>query len=498
MASRVNLDAMIPREDFGIEGDEFVLDLFPGFPIQNLESSRPILKLLRKPDFQRETNHWSPDQVTTFVASFLDNEVIPALILWKSPTYIFVIDGGHRLSALRAWMEDDYGDRTISHSFYDGEISDNQKKVAARTRKSIEDSIGRFSTLSKLVESKGNSPQERRARLLFTRAITVQWVQGTASVAESSFYKINSQGTALDETEELLIRNRKKPIAIGARAILRSGTGHKYWSTFLAENKTLVEQLSRDLYNLLFEPESETPVKTLDLPLGGAVSPLDALSVLIELLTIAGGQQVVVPVRKSQEQKARLRAISEYDDDTNGTGTIDVLTRAKKILSRITGNSPGSLGLHPAVYFYNEKGKHSRFLFLAMVMLIAEKIRNNDDQYFKKFSKCRMKVENFLIDNKNLIGILLQNMSKGQRVQNTRDLFDLLVGEYSAGRSVTPESAIRQLGLRGRVLDVEAAQVGPSHVPEEVKSMVFVKKALESALKCPVCGGIMDPRKSVS
>jgi hypothetical protein len=28
--------------------------------------------------------------------------------------YIFVIDGGHRLSALRAWMEDDYGDGTIS------------------------------------------------------------------------------------------------------------------------------------------------------------------------------------------------------------------------------------------------------------------------------------------------------------------------------------------------------------------------------------------------
>ena len=60
----------------------------------------------------------------TFVASFLDNEVIPSLILWKAPAYMFVIDGGHRLSALRAWMEDDYGDKAISLAFYGGEISE--------------------------------------------------------------------------------------------------------------------------------------------------------------------------------------------------------------------------------------------------------------------------------------------------------------------------------------------------------------------------------------
>ena len=59
-------------------------------------------------------DHWTPEQVVTFVASFLDSEVIPSLILWKSPMYIFVIDGGHRLSALRAWMGDDYGDNAIS------------------------------------------------------------------------------------------------------------------------------------------------------------------------------------------------------------------------------------------------------------------------------------------------------------------------------------------------------------------------------------------------
>src|SRR4051812_22411715 len=98
MAQKVTLDAMIPREDFEISDQVFELDLFSDFPIGYLQSDSQIFKLLRKPDFQRETNHWTAEQIATFVESFVDNEVIPSLILWKSASYIFVIDGGHRLS----------------------------------------------------------------------------------------------------------------------------------------------------------------------------------------------------------------------------------------------------------------------------------------------------------------------------------------------------------------------------------------------------------------
>jgi Protein of unknown function DUF262 len=208
MAIRVNLDAMISREDFAIEEGENALDLLRDFPISYLANDNAILKLLRKPDFQRETNHWSPEQVATFVASFVDNEVIPSLILWKSPTYVFVIDGGHRLSALRAWMLDDFGDGALSLAFYKGEISEDQKRIAKRTRKLIEQRVGRFTTLRDMVDSKVASDTTRRAKLLFTRSLTLQWVTGTAAVAETSFFKINSQGTPLDVTEQMLIRNR--------------------------------------------------------------------------------------------------------------------------------------------------------------------------------------------------------------------------------------------------------------------------------------------------
>lgn len=269
MARRVNLDAMIPREDFGLEGDEFAPELIRDFQVSHLQSNSPILKSLRKPDFQRETNHWSPNQIVTFVASFLDAEVIPSLILWKSPSFIFVIDGGHRLSALRAWIEDDYGDGAISQTFYSGEISDDQKRIAKATRRMVEDKVGRFSTLQSLVGSKlnPNDVLARRAGLLFTRPLLLQWVQGTPLVAETSFFKINSQGTPLDETEQMLMRNRRRPIAISARAILRAGAGHKYWSAFDQDKRKRIEIFAGEIFRLLFQPEITSPIKTLDIPL---------------------------------------------------------------------------------------------------------------------------------------------------------------------------------------------------------------------------------------
>lgn len=486
MARRVNLDAMIPREDFEVEEQETAIDLFKDFPITHLAPDSPYLKLLRKPDFQRETNHWSPDQVATFIASFLDNEVIPSLILWKSPGFIFVLDGGHRLSALRAWVEDDYGDRQISLNFYGNEISNDQKQIAARTRKLIEEKVGRYTTLKGMLGSKSASNGSgKRANTLFTRALTLQWVQGSADVAETSFFKINSQGTPLDDVETMLIRNRRKPIAISARAILRAGTGNAYWSAFSPDKKTEVEDLSKRLYKRFFEPEINVPLKTLDVPLGGSVSPVDALGLLIEYLTIAG--------MKSGQP---IKSIEKYTDDVTGDETIDILKGALSIAQRMTGNSGASLGLHPAVYFYNERGKYSRFLFLGMTYLIAEKLRNNNDNYFKKLTLSRKNMESFLMDNKSLLGIVLQNLSKGSRIVKMRDLFTFLIDE-STDKIVKPESAISHLGLRARIFDVNTPH-GPARFSDDDKSQIFITKALANALTCTVCGGKLDPAKSVS
>jgi hypothetical protein len=207
LATRVDLDAMIPREDFGVIEDSFVLDLMSDFPIRHLAKDAPVLRLLRKPDFQRETNHWSPEQLCTFIESFVDAEVIPSLILWKAPRYIFVIDGGHRLSALRAWMEDDYGDNAISKAFYKKEIPKKQKDIAKRTRTLIEKRVGRYTDLMSSIDlQSADARMVKRAQVLATRALPLQWIQGSAAAAETSFFKINSQGTPLDDVRRCLSR----------------------------------------------------------------------------------------------------------------------------------------------------------------------------------------------------------------------------------------------------------------------------------------------------
>jgi hypothetical protein len=490
MGNRVNLDAMIPREDFAVldSGLPAATDNpIKEFPISYLTDGSPILKLLRKPDFQRETNHWTPSQIVTFIASFLDNEVIPSLIFWDSPTYIYVLDGGHRLSALRSWIEDDFGDKTLSSDFYKGQaISDEQKRVAIRTRKLVESKIGRYSDLVKLVDSPSTDVKSKRAKVLFKRTLILQWVHGSPDVAESSFYKINSQGTPLDDIERMLIENRKKPIAIAARMTLRAGSGHKYWSSFtidLAQQKCL--ENSKFLHDLLFEPESDEPLKTVDVPTGGSVSPVDALSLLVDFFTIAGNRDLP------------QKSIGQYAEDATGQATLNVLQNSLEVLSRITGHYGGSLGLHTAVYFYNDKGKHSKFLFLGIVSLITEKIRNNDSHFFKKFTKTRKTLEDFLIENKSLIGIILQNLGKNQRIPKMKDMFDYLVSEGMTGQPLDVQKVIGHLGLKGRILDIRAVQTSPT-ITDETKDTLMIRNAINSAQPCPLCGGRLEINKSVS
>ncbi|HLG39201.1 MAG TPA: DUF262 domain-containing protein [Chitinophagaceae bacterium] len=94
-----NLDALIPREDFEVkENIENPLQTLPALQIRDLEESAFVYKTLRKPDFQRETSEWTEDKTYELIQSFISGDLIPAVILWNSSGYNFVIDGAHRLN----------------------------------------------------------------------------------------------------------------------------------------------------------------------------------------------------------------------------------------------------------------------------------------------------------------------------------------------------------------------------------------------------------------
>ena len=144
MAINVNLDALIRRADFDI-GESTSQSAPPQtMQIRDLEGDSFFYSGLRKPDFQRETASWSPRKIMNFVKTFVEGDLIPAIILWRSQGNTFVIDVAHRLSALIAWVNDDYGDGKISRLFFTHIIAPAQIQVAERTRKMINKELGSY------------------------------------------------------------------------------------------------------------------------------------------------------------------------------------------------------------------------------------------------------------------------------------------------------------------------------------------------------------------
>ena len=323
---------------------------------------------------------------------------------------------------------------------------------------------------------------------MHARPIYLQTVVGDAKVAEDSFFAINSQGTPLDETETYLIKNRYTPVSIGARAVIRAGAGHAYWSSFSAPNQAKVVTCAEELHELLFEPEVATPLKTLDLPLGGSKSPVDALAVLIDFLAICDAPM---------NHKVTPPDASVFGKDDTGDKTIEVLRSGLKIAHRIVGNSPQSLGLHPAVYFSNDKGKHSRFLFLGMCALLSERLDANDGGWFKRFTLARKNVESFLLGNKSVIGIVLQNLSKRTRIPKMREMFRYLVDQGVDGRTPDAVEVFEHIGMTGKIVDL-TARTQSAVFSDDTKSQIYYRQAVQSALTCPICGGLLDTSKSVS
>jgi hypothetical protein len=330
------------------------------------------------------------------------------------------------------------------------------------------------------------SDERRRLAEIASRALHIQWVSGNAEKAEQSFFKINTEGTPLDSIEELLLKNRQRPIAIAARAVIRAGHGHKYWSAFESAVAQQIEQAAAELHGTLFEPEIKRPVRTLDFPLGGSKGVRAALEVLIEFMLIA--------VRDHHGKPAKIQDSMEDED---GSGTIHVLSKARRLAGRITGNDRGSLGLHPAVYFYGPSGVHSGPLFMGTVALIGRKLANNDSGFFKTFTSVRRRLEDVLIGHKDLIATILQKRSSRARTGLYEKLLDDIVKRLSRDGLVDEDWLVRSAGLSGKILTGHQRTTAADFALN-VKSEAFITTALKGAPCCPICGGYLDPEKSLS
>ena len=487
-ANLVNLDAKITREDFAVQSTQSSshYDKQDKISVRDFTADGLLGSLLRKPDFQRETNHWTSEQVVSLLECYVDGDLIPSVILWQSETTTFVIDGGHRLSVLRAWIEDDYGDGHLSLSYFGTELSKEQKRVAQRTRQLVESKIGRWSTLLKKVKDSLAEDEKKRLHIISTRALPIQWVNGDADKAEASFFKINTKGTPLDNIEELLLKNRHKPIAIAARAIIRAGKGHKYWSRFDGDIAEKIENSAKQINELLFDPEILSPIKTLDLPLGGSRGMRTAIQTLIDLCIIANRNQAGTPVK-----------LGDTLDDTDGNGTLKALHKTKSLVDKVTGNSNGSLGLHPAIYFYGPSGRHSSYMFMGTMELIARKVVNNDSDFFKKFTSVRGDLENLLIEKKDLISTIIQRHISGRRAGIHASVLEFIIKTLLDKKTPTDTDLVAVSHLEGKIV-IGSLTTSSAEFSDDVKSKAFIASAIAKAQRCTICDGYLDPAKSVS
>src|SRR5262249_51920894 len=160
--------------------------------------------------------------------------------------------------------------------------------------------------------------------------------------------------------------------------------------------------------------------------------------------------------------------------DETGDRTIEALNSGLRIANRITGNRPESLGLHPAVYFSNDKGKHSRFLFLGMCALVAEKVKNSHDLWFREFTLARKRVEEFLLANKSVIGVVLQNLSRQTRIPKMREMFRYLA---DTDRSKIPDAVevFEHIGLTGKIINL-TARTQTTRFSDDTKSQIYYRQ----------------------
>lgn len=493
MAEVVNLDALILREDF----------LAPDTPesggesgkasasVTDLTKGESFYSTLRKPDFQRETAAWSPEQIRDFVKAFIENDLIPSVICWQSPARLsFVIDGAHRLSAIIAWILDDYGDGDQSKNFYGHRIPEEQLKIGKKTRDMIEADIGTYKQFRAETAVPGAYPNlAANARAIAHSWIPLLWVKGSDSKkAERAFFTINQSAVEINPTELKILNARSKPNAIAARAIVRNAAGHKYWEKFTATGQAQVEAAGKDIYKALYSPPLTPPIQTEELPVAGHGYGSQNLPLIFDFVNVANGLPVV---DASRSKKLSLTTNHETPDEQK---TLQVLKNSEQLASRITGKHASSLGLHPAVFFYSANGRHQPTAVLAIAALLMSM---SDTKAFIEFTKHRKVFEDFLVANKSFVNQLtVKHGSMVKGFQPVKEYYRFVLDQVALGH--TEEAITTALSEHPKfhtlVKERQNDSAKVKDFSKKLKQLKFLQDALALAFVCSLCGARIDKK----
>ena len=254
---------------------------------------------------------------------------------------------------------------------------------------------------------------------------------------------------------------------------------YKYWSIFSAENQNTIQQLASEINKIFFTPQLKTPVKTMDIPIGGKVSSAQTLPLILEFIN----QVNFVP----SDFKDLV------DDDLEGHETINHLKNARKIAWRINSVHASSLGLHPIVYFYSKEGKHKTGSFYAITNFILQLIKINK---LTDFIKAREEFEKFLIEYDYIpTQINRKQRSSLKGLPQVTEFYLEMINNINSGKNyrdsvkaLTKTEKFKYLTLED---DKDELTFYHRNFDTDSKSAVFIAEALQSGIKCKICNGFI-------
>lgn len=481
--------------------------------------------MVRKPDFQRETNAWTPEDCLAFLDSVVNGRIIPSIILWRNQenNFTYVLDGSHRLSVLRAWMMDDWGD-CAENDYYARRDENLVKEAATQTRDLIRQEIGSFAEFEvawqkyRKVSGEGGAPKLKLSERQFMQAsfysdivgshnaLAVQWEQGNYKSAEQSFLRINRSGQALDPWEATLIEYRQSSYARSIMCIANGGESGHYWPELpdksncqLADMINSFSSKAAKVHKILFVPPFQLPITTLNVPLMVAPAYFQKHKYLLEIIPILVDQQIA---SGDDEQIKIMR------EDVNAPAET-IIKNANRILTAVEQNlehflspshSSKSLSLVPLFYWYNRQAHYARGLFYGFVYWL---LSGSDEVITARklvLSTNRDRFEYILFHLKSDIATLQEKGGAGlnatKRVAKFFQSFlellhskpDLLAESEELEEEVV---AILQEMARLPSRKSRKAKSSRSHSKSD-KSQINIRELFAHSIRCHICGGVVN------
>ena len=317
-------------------------------------------------------------------------------------------------------------------------------------------------------------------------ALQVQWVDGDANTAENSFLKINQSATPISNAELELIQSRKMPYAIAARAIMRAGRGHNYWSIFEKNVQIKVKKYANEIHKLLFDGNTFSKSADLsNLPIGGYFASTSTLDLINQTVKIANN----------------IDEKTDYVFDEDGEKTCEYLQNTLKLIQLINSKEKFSLGLHPFIYFYSNSGKHKIASYYGILELTNKMQKEGS---LNKICEVRGKFERVLLKYEFLIQQIVRKWRQSKRgYKEVARYFETLIELLLENKNDELENVIEKLVkksefnyLKTAIIDNTSSNTSRKDFSRGEKIQIKISALAKGIAICPICGGYIDVNSS--